>query len=299
MHGNEVDELRADILDAFKDLGTESTPLEEVNNIEWYSFIQSSYDDLYLEDTEKEFSSPIPMIGLCLGNTPKSELEELGLGFDFLEKLYITADQFIKNSIKLQVGDRYSHRGIKYDIIRYKKVSLASKHDVFYIVYAKETDLSAQSVEHRLEVSPTTDIDKGLEDTGTTITDSRTDHFLEYNASVVLDIGGPFDIIGGSEDSIRVHIIDGDLDSGLTKDIQLDEDLYVRSEMVIHLQNKFNVQFGDDTFLVSEIDDKINIEYQTYGENVGFELQLCSSPAYSVLGLSPGMYLSRREVANA
>lgn len=270
MKQKEITEIIDDIREAFLDIGT----LDEQDNVQWYCYIISTYDNLYKEDVSKEFKKPVSMVALATSLLNKDELEAEGLDYKKTVKLYITADYFSKNEIIPKLEDRVLHRGILYDVVKVKAICIADS-DLLYAVFVREAELTAQSEEHSNQVDSlfTHDATKPLS--------------LDLPAKLVSATNdNEYEIISGINDKLKISINDE-----TAQTFTLVEGTRTKEQIVAELQSKFDLTFGLNQVIVNlDSSGHIVIETIKRGTSAKIEIYAVQYSCYLLFGFRIGIY---------
>ncbi len=277
MYRQDTDELIADIREAFLELGVlQIKGQKETYNIIWKKNIVESYDPLYKQVDSPEFED-FKMFGLSLNQVSRDEMEKEGLDYKKLSKTYIDGSQFSQYEFVPKLSDRIEHRGILYDLVKIKPISIADT-EILYVIYFAESTLIAQSDERQKEVEPFFEMNN-----------ADRDDITYYPASVMLKKRNLYEVRNYNKLLFRINN-----EASIT--ITLDEGDYLFSEFYIYLKSKVETAFSSN-LLINMRENNIYIETKEEGDNAVFDIIYIDMNAYLVLGIEVGKYRGKTVIA--
>lgn len=293
MKQREVDEIIGDIREAFMDVGT----IDDTPNVQWLSRLIDEHDELYQQDVNPAYAAPVDIVALVMGGTRKSELEEIGLDYRKVTKLYIASTDFSLNGIEPREEDRLIHKGIKYNVLRIKPTSIADT-DLMYTVFVQESPFTAQSEEYREKIEPNFEPDatQSEQDTGTTgdpVAPVSGQTYANKPAEVIsaaADDG--YEIAADVNDKLKIN-----LNQTTEATITLAEGVWTKEQLVADMQAKLDASFGASQILVS-LNDTNHVVMRTtrLGSTAFIEIKVVAGSCYLTLGYKIGVYQGCRNL---
>ncbi len=282
----EIEEDLEDIEDIVRDIGEE----DRTANTTYLRLKISNYDKTYLEDVSKAFD-PFLIPSVDYGDVTASELTELGLDFKKMRKIFIAQKSLDGHGIESpREQDRIRHRGIIYDILRFKEHPLHGRN-YGYVLMLKEAIFTAQDEERREEIDPQFEPDALQAEDDTDTTKVRTDEFEDVPAKVIGTIIELYDIVAGFNDQFSM-----DIDNLGAQTITLVEaDDQTAADIAADMQTKFDTAFGSVVVNITADSGLIIIKTLSVGEtNAEIEILDVANDAYMDLGFKSGVTKGNR-----
>jgi hypothetical protein len=210
--------IRSEIMETLLDFGTD----EKETNIIWKKIIPSEYDVLFKQDVSKSFID-YAIRGVYIN--PRKNMDLTIQGYDPLlgAGLIISKEEFDAIEIAPKASDWVEVEGIVFSISKLNYIKLAGQQ-LFFMVYLKEAELSAQSEERIKEEEPYYPIEEG----------TNTQFTVSYPAIAMGTIEEFFYI------DTTNNILSLAINTLATVTLAVDEDTYSAHELANNIQVKIN-----------------------------------------------------------
>lgn len=275
---NIADEIR----DALEDVSTVTQGSVVQTNMVWKRRVPSSHDALYREDIDKDYQE-YPVAGYFISPMPVAEQSVMGTDLRDDAKILIPPFYFEQHGFTPKMGDQCVFQDVVYDVVKDREDHYANwginlgPRKILWMFRVKESMIGQQTLEAVESEEPYESPFLGVTDTNTT--GAGDEHTVTEPARLVTG-DEPFVFSADANWAFTYQSLyyEGILLSGT----------YTAVSLAAALRNGFRVVGLD--LRVEAVGTKVRLYTPTEGKTITVTLEEVADSAYSVLGLTPGIY---------